>query len=149
MIFLKLIFERGFMVCTETCAFGLGCLIYMMLHVYVLVMSLSCYLFYSLMHTWHGLNVKYPGPPRNGQDHYRLGQCQYNVTGWDRSHGLPAVSCVGQHLKLSDISFWTGLWYNLVINEDVEKPTKQTKRWTRCFISNYSVLNSEMRLFVF
>ena len=25
---------------------------------------------------------------------YWLGRCQYNVTGWDRSHGLPALSHV-------------------------------------------------------
>ena len=33
---------------------------------------------------------------------YRLGRCLYNVTGWDRSHGLPALSHVWQHVKLSD-----------------------------------------------
>ena len=32
-----------------------------------------------------------------------LGRCQYNVTGWDRSHGLPALSRVWQHVKLSDV----------------------------------------------
>ena len=32
---------------------------------------------------------------------YWLGLCQYNVTGWDRSHDLPALSRVWQHIKLS------------------------------------------------
>ena len=35
---------------------------------------------------------------------YWLGRCHYNVTGWDRSHGLPALSHVWQHVKLSDSS---------------------------------------------
>ena len=37
---------------------------------------------------------------------YCLGRCQYNVTGWDRSHGLPALSHMGQHIKLSDTLSW-------------------------------------------
>ena len=37
---------------------------------------------------------------------YWLGRCQYNVTGWDRSHGLPALSRVWQHVKLSDALSW-------------------------------------------
>ena len=33
-----------------------------------------------------------------------VSDCQYNVTGWDRSHGLPNLSRVWQHIKLSDVS---------------------------------------------
>ena len=45
--------------------------------------------------------VRYPlWPPAP----YWLGQCQYNVTGWDRSHGLPNLSRVWQHVKFSDVS---------------------------------------------
>ena len=35
-----------------------------------------------------------------------LGRCQYNVSGRDRSHGLPALSHVWQHVKLSDALSW-------------------------------------------
>ena len=37
---------------------------------------------------------------------YWLGGCQYNVTGRDRSHGLPALSHMRQHEKLSDALSW-------------------------------------------
>ena len=37
---------------------------------------------------------------------YWLGRCQYNVTGCDRSLGLPALSHVWQHVKLSDALSW-------------------------------------------
>ena len=57
---------------------------------------------------------------------YWLGRCQYNVTGRDRSHGLPALSCVWQHEKLSDVSLGTGPRYSLVVDEDVKSPIKQT-----------------------
>ena len=57
---------------------------------------------------------------------YWLGWCQYNVTDWDRSHGLPALSRVWQHVKLSDVSLGARLRYGLVVEEDVKKPTKQT-----------------------
>ena len=53
---------------------------------------------------------------------YWLGRCQYNVTGWDRSQGLPALSSVWQHVKLSDVSLVTRLRYSLVVDEDVRKP---------------------------
>ena len=33
-----------------------------------------------------------------------LGRCQYNLIGLDRSHGLPTLPRVWQHLKLSDVS---------------------------------------------
>ena len=45
---------------------------------------------------------------------YWLGQSQYNVTGWDRSHGLPALSREWQHVKLSDISLAARSRYSLV-----------------------------------
>ena len=45
---------------------------------------------------------------------YWLGRCQYSVTDWDRSHGLPTMSGVWQHVN------------SLVVEEDVKKPTKQT-----------------------
>ena len=38
---------------------------------------------------------------------YWLGRCQYNVTGWDRSHGPSALPCVWQHVKLSEVSLGT------------------------------------------
>ena len=34
---------------------------------------------------------------------------------------------MGQHVKLSDVSFGTRPRYSPVVDEDVEKPTKQTK----------------------
>ena len=55
-------------------------------------------------------------------------QCQYNVTGWERSHGLPALSHVWQHLKLSYVSLGTRPRYSLVVDEDVKKPTNQTSK---------------------
>ena len=57
-----------------------------------------------------------------------LGRCQYNVTGWDRSHGLPAVSPVWRHDKLSDVSLGTRPRYSLVVDEDVKKQKKQQKK---------------------
>ena len=56
-----------------------------------------------------------PPPPAP----YWLVWCQYNVTGWDRSHGLPALSHVWQHVKFSDVSLGTRPRYNLVTDEDV------------------------------
>ena len=35
-----------------------------------------------------------------------FGQCQFNVTGYDKSHGLPALSHVWQHVKLADALSW-------------------------------------------
>ena len=59
---------------------------------------------------------------------YWLGRCQYNVTGWDRGHGLPTLSRVWQHVKkLSDVSLGTRPRYSLVADEDVKKPTKQAE----------------------
>ena len=46
--------------------------------------------------------------------------------GWDRSQGLPALSSVWQHVKLSDVSLGTRLRYSLVVDEDVKKPNKPT-----------------------
>ena len=56
---------------------------------------------------------------------YWLGRCQFNMTCWDRSLGLPALSRVWQHLKLSDVSLGTCPRYSLVVDEDVKKPTNQ------------------------
>ena len=61
---------------------------------------------------------------------YWTGRCQYNVTGLDRSHGLPTLSRVSQLLKLSDVSLGTRLRYSLVVDEDVKKPNKQTYKDT-------------------
>ena len=57
---------------------------------------------------------------------YWLSRYQYNVTGWDRSHGLPAFSGVWQHVKFSDVSLGTRPRYSLVVYEDAKKLTKQT-----------------------
>ena len=59
---------------------------------------------------------------------YWLGRCQYNVTGRDRSHVLPALSRVWKHVKLSDVSLGLRPRYNPAVNEDVKKPTNQTKQ---------------------
>ena len=40
---------------------------------------------------------------------------------WDRSHGLPALSCVWQHVKLSDVSLGTRPRYSQVVDEEVKK----------------------------
>ena len=52
----------------------------------------------------------------------------YNVNGGYRSHGLPALSRVRQHVKLSDVSLVTRPRYCLVVDEDVKKPTNQTNK---------------------
>ena len=62
-----------------------------------------------------------------GPASYLMGRCQYHVTSWDRSHGLPALSHVWQHLKLSDVSLGTLQWYSLVVDKDIKKPNKQNK----------------------
>ena len=54
---------------------------------------------------------------------YCLGQCQYN------DHGLPALSRVWQHVKLSDVSLGTRPRYSLVVDEN--KQTKQAHGKTR------------------
>ena len=48
-----------------------------------------------------------PGEEVLGWIFYWLGRCQYNVTAWDRSHGLPTLSHVLQHITLSDVSLGT------------------------------------------
>ena len=55
---------------------------------------------------------------------YWLGRCQYYVSGWDRSHGLCAVS-VWHHIELSDVSLGTAPPDSVVADKDVEKPKKQ------------------------
>ena len=57
---------------------------------------------------------------------YWLGRYQYNVTDSDRSHGLPVLSRVWQHVKLSDFSLKTRPRYSLVADQDFKKPTIQT-----------------------
>ena len=37
---------------------------------------------------------------------YWLGRCQYNGTDWDRSHDLPALSHVWQHVRSSEALSW-------------------------------------------
>ena len=69
---------------------------------------------------------------------YWLGQCQYNVTGWDRSHGLPALSRMWQHVKLSDVSLGTRLRYSLVVDEGVKRPNKQIA-WCRGHLAEFYV----------
>ena len=59
---------------------------------------------------------------------YWLGRCHYNVT---RSHGLPILSRVWQHLKLSEVSLGASPRYGLVVDEGVKKPTKQTNKPTQ------------------
>ena len=49
-----------------------------------------------------------------------LGGCQYNLTRRDRSHGLPALSRVWQHVKLSGVSLGTRPRYSLSVDEDVK-----------------------------
>ena len=56
---------------------------------------------------------------------YWFGRCQYNVIGCDRSHGLPALSRVWQHIIFSDVSLGTRPRYGLVVDEDVKKTNKQ------------------------
>ena len=46
------------------------------------------------------------------------------MTGSDRSHGLPALSRVWKHVKLSDVSLGTRPRYSQVVVEDVKKPNK-------------------------
>ena len=62
---------------------------------------------------------------------YCLGRCHYNVSGWNRSHSLPALSRVWQHVKLSNVSLETRPRYSLVVDKDVKKATKQTKAVSR------------------
>ena len=57
-----------------------------------------------------------------------VGSVSVNVTGRDRSHGLPALSRVWQHVKLSDALSWARPRYSLVVDEDVKKPTNQTNK---------------------
>ena len=59
---------------------------------------------------------------------YWLGRYQYNVTGWDKSHGLPALSRVWQHIKLSDFSLGTRPRDSLVVDEDIKKPNQPTNQ---------------------
>ena len=55
---------------------------------------------------------------------------QYNVTGWDRSHGLqaPLFLVCGSTYKMSVASLRARPRYSLVVDEDVKKPTQQTKK---------------------
>ena len=62
----------------------------------------------------------------------------YSVNGGDRSHGLPALSRVWQHVKWSDVSLGTRPRYCLVVDEDVKKPTNQTdkqKPFSKCCVT--------------
>ena len=70
----------------------------------------------------------------------RLGRGQYNVTGWDRSHGVPALSRVWQDVKLSNVSLRARRRYSLVIDEDVKKSNKQTVSWSSSLPHRYPIL---------
>ena len=63
---------------------------------------------------------------------YWMGRCQHTVTGRDRSHGLPALPRVWQHVKFSDFSLGTRPRYSLVVDLDVKKPTNQTNKASNC-----------------
>ena len=59
--------------------------------------------------------------------------CGYSanlVTGWDRSHGLQALSHVWQLVKLSDALSWgpSTIGPSTVVDEDVKKPNKQASK---------------------
>ena len=47
------------------------------------------------------------------------------MTSVSAGHGLPALSCVWQHVKLSDVSLGTRPRHSLVVDENGKKPTKQ------------------------
>ena len=55
---------------------------------------------------------------------YWLGQCRYNVIGWDWSHCLLALS-LRQLINLSGIDLGIRTRDSLVADEDVKKPSKQ------------------------
>ena len=91
---------------------------------------------YVMIFTWpRACESWWGGPgfdPHSGRHApYWLGRCKYDVTGWDRCHGLPTLPRVWQHVKLSDASLGTRPWYILVVDKDVKKPTNQTKQY-RC-----------------
>ena len=58
---------------------------------------------------------------------YWLGWCQYNVTSWDRSHGLPALFRVWQHVQLSDANLGTS---STMCKETKLKRLTQARRYT-------------------
>ena len=78
---------------------------------------------------WVRFQLRPPAP-------YWLGRCQYNVTGWDRSHGLPALSRVWQQVKLLDISLGTRPRYSLVADEDVDKKQNKQQAYFKFKIMN-------------
>ena len=47
----------------------------------------------------------------------------------DRLSGLPALSHVWQHVKLSDVSLGTRPQYSLVADEDDKKPNNETRNY--------------------
>ena len=46
----------------------------------------------------------------------------------NRSHDLPALSRVWQHVKLSDVGLRSRTRYSLIVDEDVLKPTNQPNK---------------------
>ena len=77
---------------------------------------------------------------------YWLSRCQYSVTGWDWSHGLPALSCVWQPVKLSHVSLVTHPRYSVIVKKSTKQKTfiqRYTDRWSYplCLFS-YSVCSS-------
>ena len=89
---------------------------------------------------WGGPGVRFllwpPAP-------YWLGQ--YNVIGWDRSHGLPALFRAWQHVKFSDVCHLTRPRYSLVVDEVVKKQTKQKTKSVMKFSFFTSKLDSVRR----
>ena len=72
--------------------------------------------------------------------------CQYYVTVRERSHGLPTLSRVWQHVILSDVSLGTRPRYSLVVDEEVKKPTKQPNKLIRTLSVIYSYIYNSLDL---
>ena len=77
---------------------------------------------------------------------YWLGLCQYNVTGCDSSHGLPALSSMWEHVKMSDVSFGTRSRHSLVVDEEFKKPTNQTNKQRRAGCNIHIIILHFIRL---
>ena len=62
--------------------------------------------------------------------HPLLGRYQYNVTSWDRSHGLLSLSRVWRHVNCQTLCLRARPRYSLVVGKDVKKPNKQTNKFS-------------------
>ena len=67
------------------------------------------------------------GPASKKKKHMYLSVGRKKTMVVDKSHGLPALSRVWQHIKLSDVSLGTLPRYSLVVDEDVKKPNNQQR----------------------